>query len=97
MGRHRPVLCADKTTLLPSTGLGIDFLPSRKTLEVVKFADLNLFLLTKTGIRNGLVAEFTGSRQGILTLLGSTLHGPLVKEVVACHVVLKGTQPRWNA
>ncbi len=33
--------------------------PRQRTLELVKFADLNLFIFTKTGIRNGLVAELT--------------------------------------
>ncbi|OLE70799.1 hypothetical protein AUF78_04930 [archaeon 13_1_20CM_2_51_12] len=33
--------------------------PRQKTLELVRFADLNLFIFTKTGIRNGLVAELT--------------------------------------
>jgi hypothetical protein len=33
--------------------------PRRKTLELVKFSDLNLFVFTKTGVRNGLVAELT--------------------------------------
>jgi len=28
-------------------------------LKLVRFADLNLFICTKTGIRNGLVAELT--------------------------------------
>lgn len=30
-----------------------------KTQELVKFADLNLFLFTKSGVRNGMVAELT--------------------------------------
>jgi len=33
--------------------------PRRKTLELVRFSDLNLFVFTKTGVRNGLVAELT--------------------------------------
>ena len=33
--------------------------PRQKTLELVKFSDLNLFVFTKTGVRNGLVAELT--------------------------------------
>src|SRR5438128_9679951 len=33
--------------------------PRQKTLRLVRFADLNLFIFTKTGIRNGLVAELT--------------------------------------
>ena len=33
--------------------------PRQKTLKLVRFADLNLFIFTKTGIRNGLVAELT--------------------------------------
>jgi hypothetical protein len=33
--------------------------PRHKTLELIRFADLNLFIFTKTGIRNGLVAELT--------------------------------------
>ncbi len=34
-------------------------LPRQKTLKLVRFADLNLFIFTKTGIRDGLVAELT--------------------------------------
>ncbi len=33
--------------------------PRQKTLELVRFSDLNLFIFTKTGVRNGLVAELT--------------------------------------
>lgn len=33
--------------------------PRLKTQELVRFADLNLFVFTKTGVRNGLVAELT--------------------------------------
>jgi len=33
--------------------------PRQKTLELVRFSDLNLFMFTKTGVRNGLVAELT--------------------------------------
>jgi hypothetical protein len=33
--------------------------PRQKTLELVRFADLNLFIFTNTGIRNGLIAELT--------------------------------------
>jgi hypothetical protein len=33
--------------------------PRQKTLKLVEFADLNLFIFTKTGIRDGLVAELT--------------------------------------
>ncbi len=33
--------------------------PRQKTLELVRFADLNLFIFTKTGVRDGLVAELT--------------------------------------
>ncbi len=44
------------------TAGGIDLrslAPRQRTLELVRFADLNLFVFTKTGIRNGLVAELT--------------------------------------
>jgi hypothetical protein len=33
--------------------------PRQKTLELVRFSDLNLFVFTKTGVRDGLVAELT--------------------------------------
>ena len=33
--------------------------PPLKTQELVRFADLNLFVFTKTGVRNGLVAGLT--------------------------------------
>ena len=33
-----------------------------KTQKLLKFADLNLFIFTKSGIRNGLVAELTESQ-----------------------------------
>jgi len=33
--------------------------PRQKTLRLVRFAELNLFIFTRTGIRNGLVAELT--------------------------------------
>lgn len=33
--------------------------PRQRTLELVKLSDLNLFVFTKTGVRNGLVAELT--------------------------------------
>ena len=33
--------------------------PRQKTLELVRFSDLNLFIFTKAGVRNGLVAELT--------------------------------------
>src|SRR2546422_415636 len=33
--------------------------PRQKTLELVMFSDLNLFIFTKAGVRNGLVAELT--------------------------------------
>ena len=33
--------------------------PRQRTLELVRFADLNLFVFTRTGVRNGLVAELT--------------------------------------
>jgi hypothetical protein len=42
--------------------LGIDLrkmAPRLKTRELVRLADLNLFVFTKTGVRNGLVAELT--------------------------------------
>lgn len=44
------------------TARGIDLrklTPRQKTLELVRFADLNLFIFTKTGVRDGLVAELT--------------------------------------
>jgi len=33
--------------------------PRLKTQKLVRFADLNLFVFTKSGVRNGLVAELT--------------------------------------
>ncbi len=33
--------------------------PREKTQQLVRFADLNLFVFTKSGVRNGLVAELT--------------------------------------
>ncbi len=50
-------LCVDRDS---AAGMDLRKLsPRQKTLELVKFADLNLFIFTKTGVRNGLVAELT--------------------------------------
>jgi len=50
-------LSVDRDT---ADGIDLTKLPPRqRTLELVRFADLNLFIFTKTGIRNGLVAELT--------------------------------------
>ena len=46
--------------------------PRQKTLELVRFSDLNLFIFTKAGVRNGLVAELTEVQTRIRKSLGNT-------------------------